>query len=106
MTKILQVAVLMLLTANFAFAQSGRTASASTSTAATGDRPLKELFDEVNGFVRAKGAEYDSKKIMFSDRLLKQARSEQRRLAANYAAVGEKRQATGGDLFYLGMLHW
>ena len=65
------------------------------------------MFDEVNGYIKAKGTEYDAKKIAFGERLFKQALIEQRQLAAKYAATASLRKdLAGDDLYYLGMLYW
>lgn len=65
------------------------------------------MFDDVNGYVRAKAAEYDTKKVPFSDKLLDQTKLEQRQLSAKYAAVAAQRKdLAGDDHYYLGMLHW
>ncbi len=65
------------------------------------------MFDEANGYIKAKGAEYDAKKVAFNDWLFKQAQLEQRQLAAKYAATAaQHKDIAGDDLYYLGMLHW
>lgn len=86
----------------------GAAASAEPSPQAAGkDLSPKEMFNEANGYIRAKGAEFDAKRIPFSERLLSQAKSEQRSLAAKYAGLaGGRKDLTGDDLYYLGMLHW
>lgn len=87
-------------------AQSGR-ALATETTATSSESTVREMFDEVNGYIRAKGAEYDAKKVLFSDRLFAQAKLEQRQMAARYAAIaGIRKDLAGEDLYYLGMLHW
>lgn len=68
---------------------------------------VKQMYDEVNGYVRAKVAEFEAKKMPFSDNLLDRTKLEQRQLAAKYAAMAATRpDLAGDDLFYLGMLHW
>ena len=75
-------------------------------TAAT-DRPLKEMFDEANGYAKARAAEYEQKKVVYTDSLYKQIRLEQKQMAAKYAVLaGQRRDLGGEDLYYLGMLHW
>lgn len=65
------------------------------------------MFDEANGYIKAKAVEYDAKKIVFNEGLLKQAQLEQRQLAAKYAATAAlKKNLAGEDFYYLGMLHW
>ena len=65
------------------------------------------MFDETNEYIRTKGAEYDTKKVAFSERLFNQAKLEQRQLAAKFAATaGARPDLAGDDFYYLGMLHW
>ena len=91
-------------------AQSGRTnPSGAVSPSVTGvaDVTVKQMFDEANSYIRAKGAEFDAKKVPFSDRLFAQAKLEQRQMAAKYAAAAALRKdLAGDDFYYLGMLHW
>ncbi|MEO7660736.1 MAG: hypothetical protein ABIV48_14070, partial [Pyrinomonadaceae bacterium] len=91
------------------FGQSGRvTADAkSGSAAAAQEISVKAMFDETNGYIRAKGEEFDAKKIQFSDRLFTQAKLEQRQMAARFAAGASARvNLAEEDFYYLGMLHW
>lgn len=69
--------------------------------------PVKRLYDEVQGYVRAKAAEFEQKKIAFSEEKLDQIKLEQRQLAAKYAAQAEtQKEITQEDQYYIGMLHW
>jgi thiol-disulfide isomerase/thioredoxin len=102
---------LFLLVISGASAQSGRAVNGlpnQTETAGTvPDLFVKKLFDETNGYIKAKAAEYDAKKVPFSQRLLDQTRLEQRQMAAKYAAtVSGRKDLSGDDLYYVGMLHW
>ena len=103
-------ALILILLANIAvFAQSGRVPSAGTSPAApsVADATVKQMFEEVNGYIRAKATEFDAKKVEFSDGLFKQTKLEQRQLAAKYAAKASLRKdLSADDQYYLGMLHW
>ncbi len=93
------------------FAQSGRAPDGATkrteiSNAAI-ESTVKQMFDEANGYLKTKAAEYEKKKVPFSQRLLDQTRLEQRQLAAKYAAIAtERKDLAGEDLYYVGMLHW
>ena len=92
-------------------AQSGRVIPSNAAnppgTAAAPEQTVKQMFDEVNGYVRKKATEFDAKKIPFSERLLAQAKLEQHQLAAKLAAIGATRaDLAGEDFYYLGMLHW
>ncbi len=103
---------LILLSAVALAAQSGRIARGDAAGDAAKVGPaaeltVKQMFDEVNGFAKAKFNEFAEKKIRFSEELLASTRLEQRQLAARYAATAEKREDfAGDDLYYLGMLHW
>lgn len=71
------------------------------------DQTIKQMFDEANSYIRTKAAEYDLKKVPFSDRLYAQVKLEQRSLAAKYATTAAARaNLAGEDFYYLGMLHW
>ncbi|MFN0279319.1 MAG: redoxin domain-containing protein [Pyrinomonadaceae bacterium] len=92
-------------------AQSGRTpdstSNQSGALATTLEPSVKQMFDEANGYVKAKGAEYEKKKVPFSQRLLDQTRLEQRQLAAKYAATASiRKDLNGEDFYYVGMLYW
>jgi thiol-disulfide isomerase/thioredoxin len=105
---------LILLTMPAVSAQSRRVApgglsdgAKTTVASSVSSLSVKEMFNEANGYLKQKGAEFDAKKIPFSDRLFKQAKLEQRQLAAKYATMAASRQDVAGeDLYYLGMLHW
>ena len=86
------------------FGQSGRVVG--TTLPAGGSGQIKQMFDEVNGYIKAKAAEFDTKKRPFSERLLDQVKLEQKQLAARYASTSDTRtDLLGEDLYYLGMLH-
>ena len=91
-------------------AQSGRTTAATneaSSTSKAAASTVKELFEEANAYLRTKAAEFEAKKIPFSDRLFEQTKLEQRQLAAKYATTaGLRKDLAGDDYYYLGMLHW
>ncbi|MFN0138750.1 MAG: TlpA family protein disulfide reductase [Pyrinomonadaceae bacterium] len=71
------------------------------------DETVKQLFDEANTYIKTKAAEYELKKVPFSDRLYAQTKLEQRQLAAKHAAAAATRtNLAGEDYYYLGMLHW
>jgi len=65
------------------------------------------MFDEANAYAKTKFAEFEIKKIPFSDNLLKVTIREQKQLAAKYAAAAAMRpNLAGEDFYYLGMLNW
>jgi len=102
----------MLLAAVPVAAQSGRVLTAGSpngpaAAADTGGQSVKQMFDEANAYLRTKAAEFEAKKIRFSDAKLAQLQIEQKQLAARYAAAaGTRKDLNGEDFYYLGMLHW
>ena len=103
--------ILVVLSAVTAFGQSRRVPPGGTSPATPApsvtDVTVKQMFEEANGYIRAKAAEFDAKKVEFSDGLFKKTKLEQRQLAAKYAAAAVTRKdLTADDQYYLGMLHW
>jgi thiol-disulfide isomerase/thioredoxin/tetratricopeptide (TPR) repeat protein len=102
--------ILLLWPAAIASAQSGRTPAADTASVngpKAAEPTVKRLFEEANAYLKTKAAEFDAKKVSFSDKLFEQTKLEQRQLAAKYAATVQLRKDLAGeDLYYLGMLHW
>ena len=94
------------------FAQSRRvspkTATPATpATDAMNDLTAEQMFVEANTYSKIKFAEFETKKIPFSESLLKRTVLEQKQLAAKYAAAVSTRQNLAGeDFYYLGMLNW
>lgn len=65
------------------------------------------MFDEANGYSRAKFIEFEQKKVPVSEALRLQTEREKKQLAAKYASVISSRTTLSPtDLYYLGMLHW
>ena len=89
-------------------AQSGRGAAQnSPAPAGSSIQTVKQLFDEANGYSKKKFAEFEAKKIKYSEALEKQTEREKKQLAAKYAAQALSRaDLKGDDLYYLGLLHW
>ena len=91
-------------------AQSGRVApqpGAGPAGAVKPGVPVKTLFEEVNGYNKAKFSEYEAKKIPYSEKLRLQTEREQKQLAAKYAAAaGARSDLTTDDIYYTGLLHW
>lgn len=102
------VLILILLSTTVLEAQSRRVAPQNAgSPAAATDVPVKQMFDEANGYNKAKFAEYEEKKIPYSERLRLQTEREQKQLAAKYAAAASARtKLTTEDIYYVGLLHW
>lgn len=109
---------IVLILSTESFAQSGRvTASSaaapidSSNTAAeknpANDLTVEQLFADASGYAKRKFAEYEQKKIPYTDNLYRVTVREQKQLAAKYAAAASAREnLAGADFFYLGMLHW
>lgn len=98
--------LIIVLLAAFAFGQSGRAPQQNPSQPAD-ERSVKAMFDEVNGYNKAKFAEYEAKKLPYSERLRLQTEREQKQLAARYAAIAAARaNSSGDDLYYTGLLNW
>jgi len=98
---------LLLISALSLLGQSGRTGAAGLSPTPTATPTVKQMFEEANGYLKAKAAEFDAKKIAFSDSLFDRTKLEQRQLAAKYAAAaGARPGLTPEDHYYLGLLHW
>ena len=91
-------------------AQSGRTAPQGSQAPAGSVPPttnVKQLFDEANAYTKNKFAEFEAKKIKYSEALEKQTDREKKQLAAKFATQTRSRtDLKGDDLFYLGLLHW
>ena len=106
----MRVLLILFIAALQIAAQSGRVATADASSTPSGGVPqqtVKQLYDEANGYVKAAAAQFEAKKMRYSDALLEQTRREQRALAAKYAAAAATRKDLAGeDYYYLGMLNW
>ena len=93
-----------------AHAQSRRVSPTSTpvvASAVPADVPVKQMFDEANSYNRTKFAEYEQKKIAYSERLRLDTEREQKQLAAKYAtSAGTRTNPSGEDIYYTGLLHW
>ncbi|MGH9818843.1 MAG: hypothetical protein ACRD43_01640, partial [Pyrinomonadaceae bacterium] len=106
------IATLLLIFSVGGFSQSRRvpptTAIKTAGPASTvTDRSAKDMFDEASGYAKAMFAEFERKKIPYSDSLKTQTEREQRQLAAKYAGtVSQRGDLSGEDLYYLWMLHW
>ncbi len=75
MNRVLIPFLILILSAAVSSAQSGRAPAPDASgAAATPERPVKALFDEVNSYIKTKAAEYADKKIPYSDNLLEQTK--------------------------------
>lgn len=93
-------------------AQSGRISPKNTTPTDAATIQLKDLtseqmFNEASNYAKTKFAEYELKKVRYTDALYKQTVLEQKQLAAKYAAViSARKDVFGDDFYYLGMLQW
>lgn len=85
-----------------------RTAAGAALPASTEPAvPVKQLFEEAVNYYRIKFAEFEKKKVPYSERLRLQVEREQKQLAAKHAAASRLRQDLSiEDRYYLGLLHW
>jgi thiol-disulfide isomerase/thioredoxin len=85
----------------------GGSPSAASSVTSTPDQTVKAMFEEANSYNKVKFAEFEQKKVAYTDRLRLQTEREQKQLAAKYAsAVSTRSNLSGDDLYYLGLLNW
>lgn len=87
-----QLVVIILFSAVGALAQSGRVAPVSGKQSSpeiekVSGVTVKQLFEEVNEYSKNKFAEFEQRKIAYSESLRKQTQREQKQLAAKYAAA-------------------
>ncbi|HXG84685.1 MAG TPA: hypothetical protein VNI84_11720, partial [Pyrinomonadaceae bacterium] len=104
------ILLLLFLTCSSA-AQSGRVIPTPSPNPAENDSfkdlTVEQLFAEANGYAKNKFAEYEQKKVPFSENIYYFTVREQQKLAAKYAAVANTRQNLAGeDFYYAGMLNW
>ena len=79
-------------------AQSRRVNPAATPTAAVAlELSVKQMFDEANAYTKTKFAEFEQKKIGYSERLRLQTEREQKQLAAKYAFLIDACTNGGND---------
>jgi thiol-disulfide isomerase/thioredoxin len=81
--------------------------SEATAPAQKGEKSSLELFEEANGYLKLRFAEFNLKKIPYTDNLYNQTFREQKLLAAKNAAILSARKTLEGvDFHYLGLLYW
>lgn len=104
----LLIFVLILFSALGAAGQSRRAVPQNTRQAETAPEiSVKQMFDEATAYTKNKFAEFEKKKIPYSENLRLQTDREKKQLAAKYAAQVQARgEIKGEDLYYLGLLHW
>ena len=71
------------------------------------DLTAEQMYAEANAYSKKKFAEFETKKIPFSDALYKRTVIEQKQLAAKYAAaLAARGNLKSDDFYYAGMLSW
>ena len=112
-TRHLQLAVLALASLVLLATQ-----AASQTTAAAGpanpparessapdERPAQELYEEANGYLGRKYAEFNKQKLAYDSKLETKTKQEQKELALTNAAILMRRKdLSQDDVYYLGML--
>lgn len=92
------------------FAQAGRVKQDSAGqdvSEVSSTLSAEKMFREVNEYARVKFAEFEQKKIPFSENLRVQTIREQKQIANKYAAqLSTINKLNGEDFYYLGMLYW
>ena len=105
--RCLLLIILILVIAVSPFAQSRRVSPGGAPAAVALELSIKQMFDEANGYLKLKFAEFEQKKIGYSERLRLQTEREQKQLAAKYAtAAATRTDLSGEDLYYVGLLNW
>jgi thiol-disulfide isomerase/thioredoxin len=102
------VLIIFFLTFN-GFAQSGRFNPKNPDGQNTSfdEYSAEQLFAEADAYAKTKFAEFEKKRIPYSEKLHRQTFQEQKQLAAKNAAILLTRPKLGGeDIYFLGMLHW
>ncbi|MBK7707884.1 MAG: TlpA family protein disulfide reductase [Acidobacteria bacterium] len=100
--------VLILILSLAVLGQSGRTAPTNPAQVApSADVTAEKLYEEAATYEKRKLAEFESKKLPYSEALHRSMLAEQKQLAAKNAAILEARKdLSPADRFFLGMLHW
>ena len=68
-------------------------------------RSAAELYEEANGYLARKYAEFNKQKLGYDSKLEAKTRQEQKEIAlANATILAQRKDLSGNDLYYLGML--
>jgi thiol-disulfide isomerase/thioredoxin len=88
----------------------GQTAAGSASALtsareAVDERSAQELYEDANGYLGRRYAEFNKQKLGYDAKLEAKTKQEQKELAlANAAILARRKDLSGDDLYYLGML--
>jgi thiol-disulfide isomerase/thioredoxin len=69
------------------------------------ERSARDLYEEANGYLGRKYAEFNKQKLGYDAKLETRTKQEQKELAvANVTTLSRRKDLSGSDLYYLGML--
>jgi thiol-disulfide isomerase/thioredoxin len=109
-TSYLQIAVFavasLLLFATPVISQTNGTTTLSAAAGTTTDeRTSQELYEDANGYLGRKYAEFNKQKLGYDAKLEAKTKQEQKELAlANAATLSRRKDLSADDLYYVGML--
>ncbi len=116
MRYFLFISLLLNVAALGAFAQANRVRQVTTETpaetttvpvSAKNEPSAEKMYAEAEAYSKTKIAEFQAKKIPYSDELYRRTLIEQKQLAAKYAAILATRpNLSSEDFYFWGMLHW
>lgn len=109
MRNFLVLALFLSFSVISASAQSGRVAPPDSKNENVSLETLnaEKMYQEVSDYSKIKFAEFEQKKIPYSENLRLQVVREQKLLAAKYAArLAPLNSLVGLDFYYLGLLYW
>ena len=83
----------------------GALAASPAVTGRVDERPAQEIYEEANGYLGRKYAEFNKQKLGYDANLEAKTKKEQRELAlANAAILASRTNPSEDDIYYLGML--
>lgn len=109
-TRYLQIAVFavasfLLFTTPAVSQTNGTTTLSAASGTTTDERTSQELYEDANGYLGRKYAEFNKQKLGYDAKLEAKTKQEQKELAlANAATLSHRKDLSADDLYYLGML--
>src|SRR5215204_278908 len=96
--------LLMVLSVSGQSAESSGSAD-SSAREKTDERSAQELYEDANGYLGRKYAEFNKQKLGYDPKLEAKTKQEQKELAlTNAAKLGRRKSLSQDDLYYLGML--
>jgi thiol-disulfide isomerase/thioredoxin len=83
----------------------GATPLSAAAGTRTDERTSQELYEDANGYLGRKYAEFNKQKLGYDAKLEANTKQEQKELAvANAATISHRKDLSADDLYYLGML--